>query len=841
MKVGPGRPDLKLLAVAFGAFFSWTEVTQVWRSWGYPGMLFSYTAFIPLQLGAAWALYRASRRSALPREARRALQFFSLAFLVLGAGSATLAALTLGRQDEPRYTVADAFYVLAYPLLIAGLLLLPRRRAAVALRSRQLLDAAALIITTGILAYVHLTLRVNWTGFAQVLATAYPVLALLGLLAVNSAMTHGIPVPSRRAWLVLMVALAVNLLSDVVFQTLWATGYNGPNWSIPVSVGVNLALLWAAQYYRTDPVEEGKSALIPVLPFSPLPILLAISGAGVLLLVAVQGQEAVVRPVLLTLIVMNALLVAREFLLLLDATRAARLEAERAGERRFEALVRRSTDLILVVDAAQRIRFATASATSLLGLHPEALAGSLLGDLLHPEDRVGASAQLDELLLLPGGAATAGVRLRHASGEWRRFEWSAANLTEEPAVHGLVLNCRDVTERVQLEEQLRQAQKMEVVGQLAGGVAHDFNNLLTTVLAGTDFALQELREPHPLRTEVEGIRQAAQRGRALTSRLLSFSRPSGAEPRTVAIGDQVAAFRPLMQRLLGEGYQLELTMEPESGAARVNSDELEHALLNLVANARDAMPDTGAIRIRVAGRVVSAPLESAVMPVPHGRCVVVEVRDTGHGIDPAVRGRLFQPFYTTKLAGAGTGLGLTGVADFMRRAGGGITVESATGSGACFGLWFPAVELDQAPEGRGGSTAPVAGTGTILLVEDDEVVRHATRRILAAGGYQVVEASNAEDARAIFRARGSEFDLLVTDVMMPGESGASLAQALRQERPDLPVLFISGYPGEDLARLGLRIGEVELLRKPFTVRELTGRVGEVLGRRVPRARSQVQG
>ena len=832
-----GRFDPKLLAVGFGLFFVWTEITQVWRGWGLPGTLFSYTAFMPLQLAAAAALHRASRRADLPANARRALGYFALTFVMLAAGSATLAIYTIGVHEEPRYTIADAFYVLSYPLIVAGLMLLPRRPAEAISRSRQLLDLAALVITSGILVYVHLTLRADWTGFAQVLATGYPVLALLGLLAVNSALTHGLPVPSRRAWLALMIALAVNLLSDVIFQTLWAIGYQGPNWSLPVYVAVDLAMLWAAGWYARDPLQEPAAARVPVLPFSPLPILLAIGGAGVLLMAAAQGHLAVVRPVLVSLIVVNVLLMVREFLLLLDATRAARLEAEREGERRFEALVRRSTDLILVVDTSHTVRFASAPVAALLGRAPEQVVGQPLADLLHPEDQEGARAILDELLLLPGGAATAAVRLLHADGEWRRFEWSAANLTEEPAVRGMVLNCRDVTERAQLEDQLRQAQKMEVVGQLAGGVAHDFNNLLTTVLAGTDFALQALGEHDPMRAEIDSIRHAAQRGRALTSRLLAFSRPSGAEPRVVWIGEQVAAFRPLMQRLLGESYRLELTVEPGSSAARLNPDELEHALLNLVANARDAMPDTGAIRIGVADRVLAAPIESAVLAVPAGRYVVVEVRDSGHGVDAAVRSRMFQPFFTTKRTGEGTGLGLTGVSDFMRRSGGGITLESSPGAGAAFGLWFPVVEVVRVAEGRPAPTAPVAGTGTILLVEDDDIVRHATRRILAAGGYAVLEASAADEARRIFSARGQELDLLVTDVMMPGESGASLAQAIRAARPDLPVLFISGYPGEDLARLGLRLGEVELLRKPFTVRELTERVREVLALRPTTGRS----
>jgi PAS domain S-box-containing protein len=484
-----------------------------------------------------------------------------------------------------------------------------------------------------------------------------------------------------------------------------------------------------------------------------------------------------------------------------------------------------------VVDAAQIVRFASASIHRLLGRTAETVIGQPLADLLHQEDRDAATAGLLALLGGTGDTATAATRLQHANGAWRRFDWSAANLIEEPAVRGLVLNCRDVTDRTELEVQLRQAQKMEVVGQLAGGVAHDFNNLLTAVLAEAEFVLEALPAQATVRPEVENIRLAAQRGRALTSRLLSFSRPSGAEPRVVRIGDRIAEFRPLIQRLLGESHRLDVSTDGSSGAARIDPDDLEHALLNLVANARDAMPASGTVRISVTDRTLDSPLDQAVLPVLAGEYVVVEVADTGTGIDAVTKMHLFQPFFTTKGSTKGTGLGLTGVLAFARRSNGGIAVFSRPGEGARFELWFPAVSspLDQPTPAYG--TRRVTGSGTILLVEDDEGVRHAARRILAAGGYTVLEAPAADEARQISAARGGDVDLLVTDVMMPGESGAALAAGLRAERPELPVLFISGYPGEDLARLGLRFGDLELLRKPFTARELTERVRAVMDAR----------
>jgi PAS domain S-box-containing protein len=818
------------LAVAFGLFFAWSEVTQAWRGWGLAGLVFTYCGFIPLQVASAVSLFRAGRRTALPEGSRDALRLLGWAFIALAIGSSYLAVLAVRSGDEARYTAADFFYLASYPLQIAALLFLPRTAHARGPRSRQILDVASLLLTAAILVYTHRVLRADWTGFAQFLATVYPIVALAGLLAANTALTRGVPLPSLRAWRTLVFAMAVSLITDVIFQTLWATGYQGPNWSLPFAVGVNLAIIYAAHWYRTDPMTGDGEQTQPTFALSPLPILLATGGAGVLLLLAIEGKVNAVQPVLIIIILLNLLLAARELVLVMDATRIVRDETLRENERRFEALVRHSTDLVLTLDPAQVIRFASPALRTLLGRSPEGMVGRALAAIIHPEDQAEAFTAIAQLVPQTAVSASMAVRFQHANGEWRRFECNATNLLQEPAVRGIVLNSRDVTERTLLEEQLRQAQKMEVVGQLAGGVAHDFNNLLTTVLTGSEVALQALPADHELRPDLEGIRTAAQRGAALTSRLLSFSRPRGADPRVIRIGSRVDGATPLMQRLLGDSYTIRTLITSTNGAALVEPDELEHALINLVANARDAMPSGGVVTIAVNERTLEEPLETRYLPVPAGRYIVIEVSDTGVGIGEATLQRIFQPFFTTKGAGQGTGLGLTGVFAFMRAAGGGVTVHSAPGQGARFGLWFPAIAPGEMAEPPIEPERVSRGSGTILLVEDDDSVRLATRRILTVGGYSVHEAGTAEEARKLFAEHHPALDLLVTDVMMPGENGAELAGALREQKPGLRVLYISGYPGEDLARLGRLSGEVELLRKPFTVRELTERVRDVLAR-----------
>ncbi|MEO8030485.1 MAG: ATP-binding protein [Gemmatimonadota bacterium] len=825
------RFDPRYLAVAFGAVFAWSEVFQSWRNWGQAGLIFTYTGFIPLQLYATWSLVRASRRADLPVQVRRALLGFGAVFFCYAVGSAILAFIAIHSNDEPRYTAADLFYLVAYPIQIAALLWLPRSPGLANGRLRQALDIGALLLVSLFLVYTHRQLRADWTGLSQFLATVYPMLGVAGLVAANIAITRGLPIPSARAWRLLVGSQALALVLDVMFQTLWATGYQGPNWSLPAAVAIDLATLWAADWYARDPISTTDRSRQPVVPFSPLPILVATGGAGVLLLLALKGQMEVIKPVLITLILLNVILVIREFLLVLDATRAARLESAEESERRFEALVRHSTDLIVVIDAEQTIQFVSPAILALLGRPVEQATGSPFGALLHGEDQASVRGVLDELLRQPGGTASIAVRLLHRAGEWRRFECNLANLSVEPAVRGVVVNARDVTERTLLEEQLRQAQKMEVVGQLAGGVAHDFNNLLTTVLASSEFVLQDLPAGHALRGDMENIRVAAQRGAALTSRLLSFSRPKGTEPRVVSIGPAIESAAALIRRLIGDSHTLLVEIEANAGAARLDPDDLEHALLNLTANARDAMPNGGAIRLSVRSAAISLPLDSPFLSVPPGRYVVVAVADSGTGIAPETRDRLFQPFFTTKLQERGTGLGLAGVLAFMRRSHGGIALETAAGQGARFGLWFPRLEPVVDSVMPAEALAPAQGRGTMLLVEDDDVVRNATRRILVSGGYTVYEASGPALARELFAVHEGTIDLLVTDVMMPGESGAALAAAFRLRKPGLPVLYISGFPGENLARLGLLEGEVELLRKPFTIRELIDRVREVLARK----------
>ena len=494
-------------------------------------------------------------------------------------------------------------------------------------------------------------------------------------------------------------------------------------------------------------------------------------------------------------------------------------------ERRFASLVRHSSDVLLVLDPSHRVVFASPSADGSLGTVPGSLLGLRLIDLVHPSDAGPVQETLDRLQLDPGGSATFSWRGR--SGESPvSFETAATNLLGEPGVGGLVLNSRDTTERLRLEEQLRHVQKMDAIGRLAGGVAHDFNNLLTAILGGTELALLELDDDHPAAKDLAQVRNAASRGAALVGRLLALSRREVTTPSVVSVPRLVADSLPLVESLLGRQITFSHRISPDAGHTLIDPMDLEHCLLNLAANARDAMPDGGTFTVTVDLVELTRPLESAILPAPAGRWVRLTATDNGEGIDPATLSRMFEPFFTTKGRGRGTGLGLASLFVTVERAGGGIVVNSEPGRGTTVTLYLPMVEEVEAPR-------PIRDTdpdhsGAILLVDDDPGVRQAATRILETQGHLVLSAGDAREAFEL--ASRQPIAVLLTDVMMPGESGPRLAARLLAAQPGLQVLFMSGYAGDELADAGIKPEQVELLRKPFTVEELTRRVREALAR-----------
>jgi two-component system, cell cycle sensor histidine kinase and response regulator CckA len=397
-----------------------------------------------------------------------------------------------------------------------------------------------------------------------------------------------------------------------------------------------------------------------------------------------------------------------------------------------------------------------------------------------------------------------------------------------------VLTLHDVTARRRLEEQYRQAQKMEAVGRLAGGVAHDFNNLLTVINGYSDLLIDALPPGDPTRNLLDEIRKAGERSAGLTRQLLAFSRKAVVAPRVLDLNALVVDLEGMLRRLVGEDVSLAVRTHPRLGVVRADAGQLEQVLMNLVVNARDAMPRGGRLTIETRNAELGEDYARAHAGVRPGKYVMLAVSDTGHGIPPDVLPHLFEPFFTTKEPGRGTGLGLATVHGIVQQAGGHVGVYSEVGAGTTFKVYLPRL-TDPAVGGVPASAvrAPVGGTETVLLVEDEGGVRALSRHILRTAGYTVLEASDGAEAVRVARGHPGPIDLLVTDVVLPGLSGRELAERLAAIRPRMEVLYLSGYTDDAVVRHGVLEEHVHFLQKPFTPAALTHKVREALDRPAP--------
>lgn len=388
---------------------------------------------------------------------------------------------------------------------------------------------------------------------------------------------------------------------------------------------------------------------------------------------------------------------------------------------------------------------------------------------------------------------------------------------------------RDITELKRLEEQFRQAQKMEAVGQLAGGVAHDFNNLLTVINGNSELAYEGLRADDPIRELIVQIQKASERATALTGQLLAFSRKQVLQPRAVSPSACLQDLYDLLQRLLGAHIEIVLDLAQSSELAEVDPGHFEQAIINLAVNARDAMKDEGRLTIRTGTTAFDTEFVNLHPDVIPGDYVTVSVADTGHGMSEDMQQRVFEPFFTTKPAGKGTGLGLAMVYGFTKQSGGHVDVESVPGSGTTFTLYLPCAGVGaQATDAPQEDVKSPEGTETILLVEDEDAVRLLARKVLESKGYTVLEAQDGREALVLFDAHASSIQLLVTDVIMPRMSGLQLVDKLSARFPDLKTLFISGYADAAIDNPKLSCTNTAFLQKPFTSINLARKVRELL-------------
>ena len=502
-----------------------------------------------------------------------------------------------------------------------------------------------------------------------------------------------------------------------------------------------------------------------------------------------------------------------------------------ASEERHRTLIESAPEAIVVLDvgAARFVEF-NQKAVDMFGWPPSELATKTPSDLspeFQPDGRRSAVAIADHIRQV-------------REGKTPRFEWThrARDGREIPCEIRLVRlphptrilirgSTTDISDRLRLEAQLRQAQKMEAMGQLAGGVAHDFNNLLTVIGGYCGMLLDKLPTDDPLRSDVRAIADAGDRAASLTQRLLAFSRRAALTPKVVDINDVVREAEHILRRLIGENIVLTVALLPGGGRVKVDPGQLGQVLINLAVNARDALPNGGEVTIRT--EVIEL---GAHLPAPgsilSGRCVRLVVSDDGTGMPPEVKARIFEPFFTTKAAGKGTGLGLAVVHGFVEQSGGHIEVASEEGKGTAFFISLPLV--DEAPSVVAPPTVNLAarGTETVLVVEDEEAVRHLLAQGLANYNFTVMTAGDAAEALRLAGNGAAHIDLLVTDVILPKMSGRDLVDCLRKERADLRVLFISGYIDDALLRPGMSEAREAFLQKPFTLPAFVSKVREIL-------------
>jgi signal transduction histidine kinase/CheY-like chemotaxis protein len=388
---------------------------------------------------------------------------------------------------------------------------------------------------------------------------------------------------------------------------------------------------------------------------------------------------------------------------------------------------------------------------------------------------------------------------------------------------------RRTAERVALEDQLLQSQKMEAVGRLAGGVAHDFNNLLTVILGYNEMLRDRVRMDGPALEYSEEVLHAAERASALTNQLLAFSRRQVAVPRVVDMNEIVLGIDKMLRLIIGEDVVLEVSLSPELPSVRVDASHIDQVIMNLAVNSRDAMPDGGKLTIETAGIELTKDYVGRHIGVEAGQYVMLSVSDTGTGMDETTRARLFEPFFTTKEKGKGTGLGLSIVYGIVKQNGGDILVYSEPGRGTAFKIYLPAVNAAAEALVRPGESTPEGlATETILLVEDDPQVRSLASTMLARMGYRVLEAESAGEALDIAGAHQGTLHLLLTDLVMPRMSGKELARALQSTHSGLRVLYMSGYTDSGVVDQGLLTADTPFIQKPFTRTTLSRAVRDVL-------------
>lgn len=779
--------------------------------WGPPGdrVLIGDVFFYPVSAMAAWTAWRAARRCAGWPRLQRAWRLLALAAFVylLGDVAQTVYEL-LGNRPYP--SPDDALYLAFYPLMLAGLLSFPVWRRDLAGRVRLGLDIG-LVALGGSAVVMYLVLGPTAvldgnSALQTAISVAYPVGDMVLLVGLASLLLRGSAPSAREALLFLGAGLLLYVVADLIYG--YVTLHSGYRGGDPVDTLWMVAIaLFAVAGAAQRPVTGREQ--IPTIRrrVSSLPYLAVAAGFG--LLVFSHRHESFFPGQLMTLIAMAlvGLLLIRQFLSqreLLGAQQEVRYQAQ---------VIENSRDVLSVLDLDGTVRFVSRSVEDATGYRASEPIGHHFAEFVHPDDRQELTALMD---LAACGEMTPLTHCRMVvkDGSIRVWEGTVALGREtdgEPAF--LVWNSRDVTDRAELEDQLRQAQKMEVVGRLAGGVAHDFNNLLLVIRGYSELALEKVGARDDSSAEIGEVIAATDKAASLTAQLLAFSRRQILTPETFALCDVVDEMTSMLQRLIGDDIEL-VTFCPDRPTL-INADraQIGQVIANLAVNARDAMPNGGHLRIEVVRQV--DPPEALLI-----------VRDDGVGMDTLTAAQIFDPFFTTK-GSDGTGLGLSTVHGIIAQSGGRIAVDSRSGEGTTFTISLPVVEPVDSPPVLVAAPAD-GGAETILLAEDNAMVARAVSRMLQQHGYRMITVESGEEAIEFARNAPGGIDLLLTDLVMRGLNGRQAAEVVLRHQPHAKVLYMSGYTEDVVIRVGHFEPGTAFIQKPFSGEELARRVRELL-------------
>jgi two-component system, cell cycle sensor histidine kinase and response regulator CckA len=813
------------------AFLAWTAV----RTPGTPSAkLIGEAVFVPLGPLVAWAFWRNSRLAGMDTRSRWGWLLLALSAAMLAAsGTAWSICLRLGwERNWPAWV--DGLETADTVLAIAGIVMFPGRSFKGRDRTRFLLDVG-LIVVAGLVLAIYFGLRLYFQdlkdesawGAASNNGFDWAVFALAGVGSVQKRDR------STRLALSLLVASATSyVVANYYFTVASATSSYHPGDTVDVFWFGAWVIRWGAARvasctWTIDATATARATATGETRYESGAFSYVVVACcfGLLTSQVFSKDELFVGVLAGYSALAVGLLLARQLVELRETRRL--FDEQLAQDAWFRSLIQHSSDTVLIVDSDGVITFTSTTTSRVFGEDSPVRVGGRVEDLVRPDDL----EVLAPVLAGRGGARRLQVHVRNGAGSWREVEALWTDRRADPAVQGIVVNCRDVTDRNELERQLRHAQKLDAVGQLAGGLAHDLNNALAIIRGYTELLRTDFAADSPAGEDLSHVQAAVDRAAAITRKVLAFSRRQAAERTALDLNDVVRDLAPMLRQSVTGRVDVRLRLEAGLWPVLSDHGQIEQVLVNLATNARDAMPTGGVLTIATANRHV-ATISPATAGFPPGDYVSLAVADDGLGMTPNVREHIFEPFFSTKSEVGGTGLGLAMVHGLVAESGGRIVVDSAPTCGSVFTILLPrthaaAVSADT-PGGPGGR---LARPHTILVVDDEKDVRTVARRILQRQGYEVIEAKGGAEALDLIGRPDLRIDLLLTDLVMPGMHGRELVARAAGLRPELPVVCMTGFPGDndDATRPGK--DRLVLLAKPFSSGALDRAVEEAASRR----------